>query len=209
MPTARTLLLARHGQTEWNVERRMQGRFDSPLTALGRRQAETNGKFLGRQNIGRIYASPLGRVRATLKIMAPHLNAPVQFDDRLTEWDSGEWSSHLYNELSWRWPEEFTRWEANRFHERPPGGENYPDMMARAQNILDAIARDPTPNVAIVSHGMLGRALLGVLLDLPETEVLRIRQRNDIIIRVSYVPRATAEHFVSGKGPRPHVPLEG
>lgn len=208
MLTGKTLYLARHGQTEWNVERRMQGRHDSPLTAHGRRQAETNGRFLARQSITRMYASPLGRVRSTVDIMHPHIGASIQFDERLTEWDSGEWSSHLYTELSWRWPEAFAEWEADRFNIRPPNGENYPDMLVRARSVLSAIDRDPAPNIAIVSHGMIARALLAALLDIEPDNVLRIRQRNDIIIRVTMDPKPTAEHFIAGKGPRRFLPME-
>lgn len=184
----------------------MQGRFDSPLTRLGVRQAETNGRFLASCGIESIWASPLGRVRKTLGIMSDQLSAPTTFDERLTEWDSGEWSSHLYSDLHWRWPREFAEWEEDRYWVRPPKGENYPDMMKRAKAVLEEIQADPAPTVAIVSHGMIARAILGVLLKLPEKDVLKIRQRNDVIVRVDLSEAPSASHYIGGDGPVWHLP---
>lgn len=203
-----TLFLVRHGQTEWNVERRMQGQFDSALTAYGRRQANVNGRFLAEQGIEQIYASPLGRVRSTLEEIHPYLEAPVTFDDRLMEWNSGEWSSHLYTELHWRWPAEFAAWENDRFHVRPPNGENYLDMIERGKSAIDDIVKNGATTVAILSHGMIGRALCSHILGLDERTTLRIRQRNEIIIKLTMGGSSMAEHFISGKGPLPGLPLE-
>ena len=189
----RTWYLVRHGQTEWNAAARMQGQLDSPLTALGRGQARASGQLLARLGVDAVFASPLGRVRETLDLMA--LPATPVFDDRLKEWSSGAWSGELYADLPKRWPGEFAAWNADRYHQRAPGGENFVDLAERARSFVAAAQGD---RIAVVAHGFLNRALAEALLALSPAETLQIRQGNDVVIRVT-VP--SADHFVGGTGP--------
>jgi len=80
------LYFVRHGQTEWNAIRRMQGQWNSDLNELGRQQAEVNGKFLGQLGIDALIASPLDRTQQTAKIITSHLAISYSVDDRLKEW---------------------------------------------------------------------------------------------------------------------------
>ena len=83
------IYLVRHGETEFNAERRQQGHMDSPLTALGRAQAHAVGHLLKRQVGGedgwRIIASPLGRAQHTAQIIGEHLGLAVETDRRVIE----------------------------------------------------------------------------------------------------------------------------
>ena len=83
---SRIWYLVRHGETEWNVEARMQGHLDSRLTARGRAQAVRTGEVLARLGVDHIFAPPLGRVRETLSLMAKNVALAPVFDDRLKEW---------------------------------------------------------------------------------------------------------------------------
>ena len=107
---SRTWYLVRHGETEWNVEARMQGRLDSRLTARGREQAVRTGEVLARLGVDHVFASPLGRVRETLALIAPNLPVAAQFDDRLMEWSAGDWSGRRYADIEREVPEEFAAW---------------------------------------------------------------------------------------------------
>jgi len=81
------LYFVRHGQTEWNAIRRMQGQWNSDLNDLGREQADRNGKFLAGLDIEYLVASPLDRTRQTAEIINRHLQLDIEYDDRIMEWD--------------------------------------------------------------------------------------------------------------------------
>ena len=102
----RHLYFIRHGQTEWNAIMRMQGQWNSDLNDRGREQADVNGLFLKSQNIGKLYVSPLDRTKQTAEIINRHLDVPVSYDDRIMEWDTGDWSGHLYADVKLKWAKE-------------------------------------------------------------------------------------------------------
>ena len=123
------LYFVRHGQTEWNAIRRMQGQWNSDLSELGRAQAEVNGKFLEPLGIEYLVASPLDRTRQTAEIITDQLQISFGVDDRIKEWDCGDWSGEMWDDLQEKWPEEFACWQSDQFHYRGPAAENYPDMI--------------------------------------------------------------------------------
>ena len=187
----------------------MQGRWNSDLTALGRQQARQNGKLLANRGIEAMLASPIGRVRETVALIGEDVESPIRFDDRLVEWDCGDWSGYLYDEVAERWPAEWKALEADRFHYRGPGCENYPDMVERARPFLSEVLAQPETSIAIVSHGMIGRVMISTLLGWSEDETLRFFQPNDWVFRVLPASRSI-EHFIAGDGPHPGPgPLAG
>lgn len=205
--SSRTWYLVRHGQTEWNAAARMQGQLDSPLTALGREHARTSGRLLARLGVDAAFASPLGRVRETLAIVAEHVSVTPVFDDRLKEWSAGAWSGELYSDLPQRWPEAWAAWTADRYNQRAPQGENFVDLAGRARSFVEAANRAPGERVAVVAHGFFNRALAEVLLGLSSVETMQIRQPNDVVIRiVTHEGAASVDHFVGGAGPVTGLP---
>ena len=139
----RTLYIVRHGQTEWNVARRMQGRWDSPLTALGRTQADLHGRTLAREGgVDAVVASPLGRTRDTAERVNAHLDAPLRFDDALMERDCGDWSGLTLDEIERAYPAEWRARADDPYHHRPPAGENLVDMEARVAALVDGLLSD-------------------------------------------------------------------
>ena len=155
------IYLLRHGQTQFNAERRIQGQCDSPLTALGREQAATLGALLGEQ-LGEarhdvpIVSSPLGRAMATAEIVRAHagIAAPVETDARLIEIGCGSWERMTRPEIAQRHPgyegaESFM--EAWRDH--CPDGETLAEATARAEAWLNwAEGR----TLVAISHGITG-----------------------------------------------------
>ena len=86
-----TLLLVRHGETDWNADGRLQGQTDRPLSEFGRRQARQLAEELAGEELDAIYASDLARARETAQIVAERLELPVAFDPDLREKDWGNW----------------------------------------------------------------------------------------------------------------------
>ncbi|MCB1693603.1 MAG: histidine phosphatase family protein [Pseudomonadales bacterium] len=202
------LYFVRHGQTEWNAIRRMQGQWNSDLSPLGREQARVNGELLAGLGIETIFASPLDRTRQTAEIINGYLGLPVTYDERIMEWDCGDWSGYLYAEVMAQWPDEWAALQADRFHFRGPNCENYPDMFARARPFLAELEHVPAERIAIVSHGMIGKVMIAAVLGLGEEETLAISQPNDVIFVTTEVPGGmTASHYVAGTGPHPGLEI--
>jgi probable phosphoglycerate mutase len=86
-----TLLLVRHGETDWNAEGRLQGHTDRPLNAYGRRQAAELAERLAAEEVDAVYASDLARARETAEIVGERLGLPVALDPDLREKDWGTW----------------------------------------------------------------------------------------------------------------------
>ena len=163
------IYLVRHGQTEFNRERRIQGHVDSPLTELGVRQAHAVGRLLRdliRDEGGwRIVSSPLGRARATADIVAAKLGGlPVELDERLKEMSWGVHDGRLRAELEAEHPETFgkTGWAFDA-----ATGESYDDVAARVGAWLADLPPEPERKVIAVAHGISGRVLRGLYANLP------------------------------------------
>ena len=201
-PAPKSIFLVRHGQTEWNAVQRMQGRLNSDLNERGREQADAHGRLLRGMGIEAVFCSPLGRARQTSEIMGRYVTAPVTYDDRIVEWDCGDWSGHLRSEVIERWGEEYAALLADPFHYRGPNCENYPDMFDRARPFVQEVLVHEARSVAIVSHGMIGKVMASILLGLGEQETLEIFQPNDAVLRVRLGPGGSAaHHWRAGVGP--------
>ncbi|MFC6198671.1 histidine phosphatase family protein [Ponticaulis profundi] len=205
----RTWYFVRHGETEWNAEKRMQGQWESNLNENGKRHADENGRWLKDLGIGHIWASPQSRVRQTAEIISQHmpLAANPTFDDRLKEWSSGDWSGELYADLAVKRPEEWAAWEADRYGYRPPNGENFVDLEERADSFFADSVSNPEPTVAVFAHGFIIRVMVGRLAGLSVEEVLAVKQTNQTVIRVQQRDgQCRIDHFVAGVGPFEGLP---
>jgi broad specificity phosphatase PhoE len=191
-PAAKTVLLVRHGETEWNRARRYQGWRDSPLTPEGSAQAEAIGRLLRQlpEAAGaEIIASPIGRARRTAEIIAECLHdggalpRPIRFDDRLREISLGSWDGIDKLDIRRRAPELFTgegsRWE---WYFHSPDGETYDAFAGRIAAFLADLG--PAPVIA-VTHGIVTRVLRGLYAGLPRDEALRLAVPQDRIFRLS------------------------
>lgn len=197
------IYFVRHGRTEWNAIRRMQGQWNSDLDDLGREQARINGGWLAGRGIEALFASPLDRTRQTAGIINAHLGLPIVHDDRLKEWDCGDWSGWLYADIEAQWPDEWQAWRADPFHYRGPNCENYPDMIARSRPFLEELRQHPATTIAVVSHGMIGKAMIATLLGLDEAQTLSFHQPNERIFHVRLTPTGPARvaYYDAGEGP--------
>jgi broad specificity phosphatase PhoE len=176
-----TVYLARHGQTEWNVAGRRQGRLDSPLTPLGRQQAAQNAELLATEGIDALFTSPLGRARRTASIIGSTLGLTVQVLDDLAEIDHGLWSGLGSAEIDAGWPGQRALRELDKYAFRFPDGESYADGDVRAGRALAEVERIGVRRPVLVSHEMIGRMLLR---QLGVPGALESRQPSEVVYRV-------------------------
>lgn len=197
------VFIVRHGQTEWNLARRMQGRLDSPLTEAGKAQAQAHGRLLKELGpIDEMHVSPSGRTRETAYILNSHVRARIQYQDALLERDLGTWSGLTVAELEAAFPEAWRARKHDPYHHRPPEGENLADMLARCDAFLERIVRSESANVVLVTHQVMSRVILKRLLGLTSDEAVRVIHPNDALYLLGLdAAAADACHYRSGAGP--------
>lgn len=164
------LYIVRHGQTDYNIVRRIQGQSNSQLTDLGIRQAQCLAKRLENMVFDACYASDLDRAVDTARILRP--NADIALDKRLRERSFGQWQGLNYMDIKQQYPELIRRYESYDPSFSPPGGESWLQMRERAKSFLDNVAqRHENDNVVLaVSHGGLIKAVMAVVCD-PELKL--------------------------------------
>ena len=151
--SVRRLLLARHGESEWNAEGRWQGRADPPLSARGRQQAELAARTLG--VVDAIVSSTLQRAFQTASIISEGLGiGPVAVEPDLQERDAGEWQGLTRVDIEAAWPGYLAS------HRRPPGYELDGPLIARARAAVERVCCSvPGDEVLLVTHGGVINAL--------------------------------------------------
>jgi probable phosphoglycerate mutase len=184
-----TILLVRHGETEWNLERRFQGRFDSPLTERGVAQAHAIGRLLAglpeAASAPTIIASPQGRARRTAEIIRAELGSvnAVGLDERLREHSLGAWDGLTYREVEARCPGIFDGDGRHEWYFRAPAGESYAALAARVGGWL--AEQDSGASIVVVAHGLVSRVLRGHYAGLPHAAALTLPVAQDRIFRLS------------------------
>ena len=198
----RRLFVVRHGETLWNSELRMQGRMDSALTDKGKRQAGENGQLLRRVGVERLLVSPLGRTQETAFIINSYVKTEIELFDELVERDCGEWGGLTMSEIKTRQSAAWRERQANEWEHRPPGGENMPDVIKRIAPLLTAVLEVESETVAIISHGVVGKAILAHYLELNDEAAGHIRQPNELVYALDFSgDNVVCEHYRRGEGP--------
>lgn len=155
----------RHGETDWNKERRIQGHTNTSLNQVGIEQAETLIPLLKNKKIEVIYSSDLDRARETAKIVNQHLDLEIVTTENLREAHFGEAEGLLLEEIIEKWGQEL--WDNFRKLDRSfyeigfPGGETRGASVQRMRSVIDEIMNyTPYKKVAISTHGGVVRNLL-------------------------------------------------
>ena len=179
--------LVRHGETQWNAERRIQGQSDSPLTAKGELQAVQVGERVRTYGITHVIASDLGRTQRTAEIIADACGCGVTLDARLRELDMGILEQRHLDSLSAQ-EEEWRRLVVNGTpNGRIPEGESMQELSERMHAGLAACLNLPAGSrPLLVSHGIALGCLVSTILGLPAHAERRLRLRNCSISRVDY-----------------------
>jgi probable phosphoglycerate mutase len=169
-----TILLARHGESDWNRARRWQGWADRPLTEHGREQAADLAARLSEVALDGVYASDLERARETAAAVARSKGLEVRIDPDLREVDVGSWSGLTRDEAAQRFPGEFRRWQHGGSGWED--GESYERMSERVLgSVLGIAGAHAGGRVLVVSHGGPIRAIHAAALGLDVASYRRLR----------------------------------
>lgn len=203
------LLLARHGQTEWNARRRFQGASDVGLSDLGRRQAEALGRAIRSRALASVYTSPLRRAVETTEIALRGRDVRVTVLPELIELGLGEWEGCTVEEIRGRDGDPYTRWIEAPLDCPPPGAESLRDLSARVRRAVDRIhaahgnGGGGDREVLVVAHGGVISVYACHLLGLSLNRLWRLRVDNASLTTVA-PPRLISindtEHLVGAAG---------
>ncbi len=184
------IYLVRHGETDWNRQRRLIGQAESDLTADGVRQVQRVAERLALEVVGRadlmFYSSPLKRCLQTTAIICERLAwdfDTVRFDARLKERHVGRWQGLTEAEVATRFPDDEAAHLADPDgYAMPDGGESFQDLTARLEGWLD---QQPTEAcIVAVGHADAGRALRGVVRGLEAAKARALETPHDAIVHL-------------------------
>lgn len=199
------VIAIRHGETDWNVQARLQGQLDIPLNAHGRRQAARLADALRHESPAAVVSSDLARARDTAAAIAGPLGLPLLLDEGLRERGFGILEGKTYAEIDREWPDHARRWHTRDPDFAPDGGEALVAFYQRCVAAARRLAEDHGgATLVLVTHGgvldCLYRAAQGIALPAPRTWQLG----NASINRLLHSPQG-----LSVVGWNDHAHLEG
>jgi broad specificity phosphatase PhoE len=181
------LILARHGETAWNVEKIYRGRTDVNLDEVGIKQAELLGRHLGNWELEAIYSSPLRRALDTANIIARYQKIGIHVAEGLIDFDYGEWQSLSEQRVKNLYPTLHDEWHNNPHKVRMPGGESLEDVKKRAIKVVNDVLSEYQGSVVLVSHRVVNKVLICSLLGLVNSYFWNIKQDVSGITIFNYV----------------------
>ncbi|UYN99889.1 MAG: histidine phosphatase family protein [Devosia sp.] len=164
----RRLLLVRHGESEWNASRRLQGQADIDLSARGEQQALALKPTLAQLGPDRVICSDLKRARRTAELLG---FSSAQDEPALREVNVGDWTGLEISQLTAEQPQAYRDWRAGTY--APPGGESWDEFVARTVSVTRT-AFESSERLLVVCHGGVIRALLQSLLGLPPKRIIPV-----------------------------------
>lgn len=154
------LYVVRHGQTEWNKEKRIQGHLDSKLTEEGIRHARLLGERLAETDFDALVASPSERTVETAKLIMGKRILPFKKDERLMEIHLGNWQGMTVDEIKAADPERFQCYVNTPSLFQNEEGENLHDVRKRLEAVLEDLEKTyRSGNVLVITHGMVIKVL--------------------------------------------------
>jgi broad specificity phosphatase PhoE len=184
------ILLARHGETVFNVEARWQGQSDSPLNDRGVAQARELGRALADEAIAATYSSDLGRAMATAREVAEPHGLTIQAEPNLREIHVGGWTGLNGEEIDARYPGQRKIWSTSPATLHLPDGETLHSVQRRALTFFaERMSRHAGQTVVVIGHGALNQAILIAAMGRPVEDLwLKERIDNCQISRLEWTP---------------------
>ena len=170
------IILARHGETEWNIEEVFRGRIDVELNETGLKQAELLGEYLSKFEIEGVYSSPLKRALRTAQTIADYQRLKVQIAPALIDFDFGQWQGLSLKEVKAKYESLFHEWAEKPEQVKIPGGESLDEVKKRAIGLVNSILDKYDGRVVLVSHRVVNKVLICALLGLDNSHFWNIRQ---------------------------------
>lgn len=182
-----TLLLIRHGETDWNMDGRYTGQSDIPLNDNGRAQARQAAAQLAANPPDVVVSSDLERARETAVIIAAPFNLPVITDPRLREVNQGVWEGMYFPDIKARYAAEFASRQADPLSVAPPGGETVGQVRERVLTAVAHIRRTyPGQRVAVVAHGLVLALIKAKATNHPISQVWDLIPPNAQVEEIAY-----------------------
>lgn len=162
------LYLVRHGETDWNLQNRIQGQTDTPLNEQGRRQAQKLARKLQeKHHISSIYSSRQKRALETAQVVGRAIGLEPEVRQGLEEISLGKWEGYTWRQVREKFPEEYQIWYNNRRYQIPPQGESYQQLLDRLLPVLADLMEKNDGNVLAVTHSAVIMTLLSFVYDTP------------------------------------------
>ena len=194
------IYVARHGETTWNVEGRIQGRSDPEITPKGYAQSLALLEQLKDRSISAIYASTLQRSVLTAEPIAKYLSLPIQKQTELDEISFGILEGKQLSNMDEEVRVEWERFKENRLAYHIPGAENYTDVAIRLRPLMERILQiHKDQEILIVAHRGANRMLIGMLLEYPLEKCLKIEQTNECLYLIQRNGEAKIFHYIDGE----------
>ena len=170
------IIIARHGETDWNVSEVFRGRLDVELNETGLAQAEALGQHLAGLTVEAVYSSPLKRALDTARSVAGHHGLEVSVARGLVDFNYGAWQGLTHQEVKERHAELYHRWLVEPHLVTMPDGESLDDVAERARQVVENVVTSHEGTVVLVSHRVVNKVLICSLLGLDNSHFWNIRQ---------------------------------
>lgn len=178
--------LVRHGESVANTKGIYQGQtYDTPLSQLGKKQADALGKRLKNELVTRIVASPLTRTRQTAEAIAVQTGVPFVTETKILETDHGQWEGKSVEEIEKRWPDALAVWRTAPSKADFPGGETYEDTRRRALAWWHDFLPTVRGRTVVVTHDNIVRAIVADMLDMPTDAIWKLELQPAAITTVA------------------------
>jgi len=170
-----TIMLIRHGETDWNREEIFRGRADIDLNETGLRQAELLAQYLADVNITAVYSSPLKRALKTAEAISRYHSIKVEIATELTDFDYGDWQGLSHDTVKLKYKGLYNEWLKNPHMVKMPKGESLDDVRKRAVGLIDQAIAEHEGTTALVSHRVIHKVIMCALLGLDNSHFWNIK----------------------------------
>ncbi|TES87401.1 MAG: histidine phosphatase family protein [Dehalococcoidia bacterium] len=181
------IILARHGETEWNVAEVFRGQIDIDLNETGVKQAELLSGYLSTSAIAAVYSSPLKRALKTAEIIAQPHKLEVDVDPDLIDFNFGKWQGLSHQEVKEKYRDLYATWITHPEQVRIPDGEALEDVSKRVIRVRNKVIENHRGTVVIVGHRVVNKVMICTLLGLDNSHFWKIRQDTCGISIFSYL----------------------
>ena len=181
------IILARHGETEWNVAEVFRGQIDIDLNETGVKQAELLSGYLSTSAIAAVYSSPLKRALKTAEIIAQPHKLEVDVDPDLIDFNFGKWQGLSHQEVKEKYRDLYATWITHPEQVRMPDGEALEDVSKRVIRVRNKVIENHRGTVVIVGHRVVNKVMICTLLGLDNSHFWKIRQDTCGISIFSYL----------------------
>lgn len=169
------LYLVRHGETDWNLENKIQGQTDTVLNENGKQQAHELADRVARElgEIRKIYSSKQKRALETAQIIGSRLSIVPSVYQGLEEICFGNWEGYTWKQVKEVFSEEYLLWYQNRRFQVPPNGESYQQLLDRLLPAIDEIIGKGNRDILIVTHSAVIMTLMSYIYNTPFEDMAR------------------------------------